>query len=250
METSGVYLIENKINQKIYIGSTINFKERWYKHQNGKGNKHLYNSIMKYGIENFEFKILETVDILSDRKLLYEKEQKWMNFFDIKNQKTYNKRFIAIPNMTEKRNESFKEKMREIRLKLSIGSKPVLQYSLDGFFIKKWTSSSEVERVLNLRARNILGACKGEQHTAFGFIWRFDYEPLTDDFLEKIKNKRPKIKSVVQKSLDNQIINIFPSMKDASNITGFNYSRIGVACNKKIKYQGYYWEFTISPTFS
>jgi group I intron endonuclease len=250
METSGVYLIRNKINQKIYIGSTINFKERWYKHKNGKGNKHLHNSIIKYGVENFDFEILEIIDISSDRNSLYEKEQKWMNFYNIKNQKTYNKTFIAIPNMTKKRNESFKEKMREIRLKLSIGSKPVLQYYLDGSFIKKWSSSSEIERVLNFRARNILGACKGEQYTAFGFIWRFNSEPLTSNFLEKIKNRRPKIKSVIQKSLDNQIINVFPSMMDASKVTGFNYSRIGIACNNGIKYQGYYWEFTTPLTFS
>jgi group I intron endonuclease len=250
MENSGVYLIINKINSKIYIGSTVNFKDRWYKHLSGKGNTHLFNSFKKYGVDNFEFKILEKVDISQNRTLLYEIEQKWMDFYDIKNSNTYNVRFTAIPNMTEKRDNSFKEKMREIRLKLAIGAKPVNQYSFEGILIKRWNSSSEIERVLKFRARNIVGACKGEQHTAFGFIWRFDNEPLDEKFLEKIKNKRPKNKKVIQKSLNNEIINVFDSMKDASNVTGFNYSRIGVACNKKTKYNGFYWEFTKSPTFS
>lgn len=250
MKNSGVYIIKNKINEKIYIGSTINFKDRWTKHLSGKGNTHLFNSIKKYGLENFEFEILELVDVSNDRNLLYEKEQKWMDFYNIRNNKTFNVRFTAIPNKTETRDIDFKEKMRQIRLKLSIGSKPVNQYSLDGKFIERWNSSSEVERVLNFRARNILGACKGEQHTAFGYIWRFENQPLDDIFLNKIQNKRPKMKGVIQKTFDNIIINTFSSMKEASDLTGFNYSRIGVACNKKLKYNGFFWEFTKSQSSS
>ena len=250
MKNSGVYLIKNKINEKIYIGSTINFKDRWTKHISGKGNTHLFNSIKKYGLENFEFKILELVDISNNRNLLYEKEQKWMDLYNIKNTKTFNIRFTAIPNMTKKRDISFSEKMRQIRLELSIGSKPVNQYSLDGKFIKRWNSSSEIERVINLTARNILGACKGEQLTAFGYIWKFENQPLDEKKLQEIQNKRPKTKGVIQKTLDNKIVNIFSSMKEASNLTGFNYSRIGIACNKKLKYNGFIWEFTKSPTFS
>jgi group I intron endonuclease len=250
MENSGIYLIKNKINDKVYIGSSINFKNRWYKHKSGKGSIHLFNSILKYGLENFEFKILENFDISKNRKLLYDKEQKWMDFYNISKYNSYNIRFKATPNMTTKRDESFKEKMREIRLKLSIGSKPIIQYTLDGNFIKHWSSSSEVERTLNLRARNISGACKGEQHTAFGFIWKYENEPLEDSFIEQIKNRRPKIKCVIQKSLTGEIINFFNSMKDASKKTGYNYSRLGIACNKGVKYNGFYWEFTKSPTFS
>lgn len=245
MGNSGVYLIRNKINGKIYIGSSINFKDRWYKHLSGKGNIHLFNATKKYGLENFEFIILEEVNLQDNRNRLYEIEQKWMDFYDIKNVKSYNLRFTAIPNTTGKRNALFKEKMKQIRLELSIGSKPVNQYSYDGDIIEKWKSSSEVERKLGFRARNILGACYGQQHTAFGFIWRFDGVPLDEEFLEKIKNRRPKYKGVIQKSFNGEIIKTFVSMKEASIITGFNYNRIGNACNKKIKYNGFYWEFTI-----
>lgn len=250
MRNSGVYLIKNKINEKIYIGSTIDFKERWNKHITGKGNKHLFNSFEKYGLDNFDFVILEYVDSTNKRESLFEKEQKWMDFYDIKNNKTYNKRFIAIPNKTEKRDESFREKMSKIRLELSIGSKPVNQYSLDGVLIKKWRSSAEIERSLNFRARNISGACKGEQHTAFGFIWKFESQPLDDSVLIKIKNKRPKNKGVIQKNLDGEVVNTFESMTQAANGTGFNYSRIGIACNQKKKYNGFLWEFTTSHSSS
>jgi hypothetical protein len=148
--------------------------------------------------------------------------------------------------MTIKRDNSFKEKMREIRLKLSIGSKPIIQYDLNGNFIKNWNSSSEVERVLNLRARNISGACKGEQHTAFGFIWRYKNEPLELSHIKQVKNRRPKNKGVIQKSLTGEVINTFFSMKEAAEKTNYNYSRLGIACNKGTKYYGFYWEFTKS----
>lgn len=246
MENSGVYLIKNKINNKIYIGSTIDFKNRWYKHISGKGNIHLFNSITKYGLDNFEFIILELFDMTKNKDLLYVIEQKWMDVYKISNDNSYNIRFKAIPNMTTKRDNSFKEKMREIRLKLSIGSKPIIQYSLNGDFIRKWNSSSQVERVLNLRARNISGACKGEQHTAFGFIWRYENEPLELSYIKQVENRRPKNKGVIQKSLTGEIINTFNSMKEAAEKTNYNYSRLGIACNKGIKYHECYWEFTKS----
>ena len=250
MENSGVYLIKNKINNKIYIGSTVNFKNRWYKHISGKGNLYLFNSIIKYGLDNFEFTILELFDVNEKKELLYIMEQKWMDFYKISNINSYNLTFKAIPNMTTKRNDCFKEKMRDIRLKLSIGSKPIIQYSLTGEFIKRWNSSSEVERVLNLRARNISGACKGEQHTAFGFIWRYENEPLKLSHIKQVENRRPKNKGVIQKSLTGEVINTFNSMKEAAEKTNYNYSRLGISCNKGTKYYECYWEFTKSSQIS
>lgn len=60
---SGVYCITNKINNKFYIGSTVNFKQRWRDHKkllnSGKHfNIYLQNAVNKYSLDNFEFKIL------------------------------------------------------------------------------------------------------------------------------------------------------------------------------------------------
>ncbi len=60
-----IYRILNKINGKIYIGETTqdNPNERWMQHKrhvlNGEfGCRALYSAMTKYGIDNFEFKIL------------------------------------------------------------------------------------------------------------------------------------------------------------------------------------------------
>jgi group I intron endonuclease len=66
---NGVYKITNLINSKMYIGSTFNknggFIRRYYAYNIGYTsniNSRLKNSINKYGIENFEFSILEIVN--------------------------------------------------------------------------------------------------------------------------------------------------------------------------------------------
>lgn len=52
-------------------------------------------------------------------------------------------------------------------------SKPVDQFTLDGVFIKRWTSASEAERKLGFNNRTISACCNGRQKTAGGFIWKF-----------------------------------------------------------------------------
>lgn len=61
-----VYKITNKINNKIYIGSSTRVEKRWQQHKNSafnpndpKYNYPLYNAFRKYGIDNFNFEILK-----------------------------------------------------------------------------------------------------------------------------------------------------------------------------------------------
>ena len=55
-----IYLHRNKINNKVYIGQTIQSPEERWKNGNGyKGCYYFYNAIQKYGWDNFEHIILE-----------------------------------------------------------------------------------------------------------------------------------------------------------------------------------------------
>lgn len=75
---SGIYCIENKINHKKYIGQSVNINQRRNQHKNEllrncHDNDYLQKSFNKYGLENFEFYILEecSPENLDDREIYY-----------------------------------------------------------------------------------------------------------------------------------------------------------------------------------
>ncbi|MGG3889605.1 GIY-YIG nuclease family protein [Metabacillus fastidiosus] len=83
MELCGIYMILNLINNKIYIGSSINIKKRWQAHKsylniNQHSNRYLQNAWNKYGEENFKFKV---IDNFIDQSLILLREQYWIDYF-------------------------------------------------------------------------------------------------------------------------------------------------------------------------
>lgn len=74
--SGGIYKITNTKNNKIYIGSAKEFKERWKQHKrsliSGKHhNQHLQRSFDKYGGAVFVFEVLEVVEgSIQDRKTI------------------------------------------------------------------------------------------------------------------------------------------------------------------------------------
>lgn len=64
----GIYYIKNKINNKYYIGQSVNVYKRLLDHINkskhtlSTSNQHIHRAINKDGIENFEFDILAYVN--------------------------------------------------------------------------------------------------------------------------------------------------------------------------------------------
>ena len=51
-------------------------------------------------------------------------------------------------------------------------SKPVLQYTLDGEFVREWPSAMECGRN-GYNNGHVAACCRGEQKTHKGFIWRY-----------------------------------------------------------------------------
>ncbi len=61
--SSGIYIITNDVDDRIYIGSTINFWKRFSDHKrkltlNTHANKHIQAFSKKYGIESLSFNLL------------------------------------------------------------------------------------------------------------------------------------------------------------------------------------------------
>ncbi len=83
MNNAGVYSIININNNKRYIGSTKNFSNRLYHHENMLKNKnhhslHLQKSWNKYGESSFVFDILEICNNI-DSDYLKQREQVYLN---------------------------------------------------------------------------------------------------------------------------------------------------------------------------
>lgn len=51
--------------------------------------------------------------------------------------------------------------------------KKIIQYDLQGNFIKEWNSISEASKTLNINLGNIAECCKKHRKTAGGYIWKY-----------------------------------------------------------------------------
>lgn len=77
-----IYKIVNNINNKIYIGQTVNLYNRYKRHEYSvdvldKANRPIVAAFKKYGFNNFSFIVIEEVPC--DIKKLTEREQYWMD---------------------------------------------------------------------------------------------------------------------------------------------------------------------------
>ena len=84
MSEGKIYKIQNKVNSKVYVGSTKNIQKRWNNHKselrnNKHSNAHLQSSFNKYGIDNFKFSVIEEVDETSG---LIQREQHYMDILE------------------------------------------------------------------------------------------------------------------------------------------------------------------------
>lgn len=78
----GIYKITNLINQKVYIGQSINIEKRWQDHCATVDNCAIHRAIQKYGKENFVFEILEECDLsmLNEKEIYYI--EKYNSYYD------------------------------------------------------------------------------------------------------------------------------------------------------------------------
>jgi len=100
-KVSGVYKIKCLLDNKVYIGSSININKRiknhiWKINNNTHRNVHLTNAIKKYGWDSFFFIVIETCEQYE----LKEREQFWIDkYASYKRNKGYNKQQFAYSNI-------------------------------------------------------------------------------------------------------------------------------------------------------
>ena len=199
----GIYKIINPLN-KVYIGQSTHIENR-EKHYQGNHchlQIKLYNSIKKYGWKQHKFEIIEQCIL----EMLNERERYWQDYYDVLGVNGVNCRLTETKDKSgflsiETRNKISKIKKgcniwskgkkfsNEHCLKISQSKKgkslpslsyinnknnikPIIQYDLNGNYIKEWTSAVEAASFYNKTPESIRNCCNNKCKTSNGFIWK------------------------------------------------------------------------------
>lgn len=150
----GIYKITNLINNKIYIGSSVNVQKRMNNHKyrlksNKHGNKHLQYAWNKYGEENF---IFEPIDYVEEKDKLIEKEQFWIDNYESYNKDVgYNIRIKAENNLGIHYSDETKQKLSESHKGKKLSEETKRKISLkskgenNGFYGKHHTEETKLK---------------------------------------------------------------------------------------------------------
>lgn len=232
-----IYGIKNLINEKIYVGKSINVKLRKKAHENSfirkqAVNIHLQRAVDKYGIENFAFIILEEVTLDN----INEKEQHWISHFNSFNEKYgYNKTMGGDGgNLTI-----------ETKFKISQTSpnrKVVYHFNSKGELIKKWNGVRDIERELKFLSSTISKACtiNTNNNSAYGFYWSYNENLNNFSGIGQENNKL----QIQQFSLEDKLIKTWSSISTAAKETNSSKSSIIRCCkNKQKTCNNFIWKY-------
>ncbi|MEY2196817.1 tyrosine-type recombinase/integrase [Neobacillus sp. BF23-41] len=213
-----IYKIENHINNKVYIGQTINTIQRRYNGTSLKAiyenmhNDHLRRAMRKYGLDNFSIEILIESDSIDD---LNGYEQYYINIFNSMDPNHgYNKRDGGKNN---KASTELKQKFSEIQTEL----KGIKVICVDNN--KVYSSLTEAAKEYNVKIDAIKIACKNHLKgaTCGGMQWDYYIEGKTYELYDKnFYNAQPVI-CINSKE-------VFSSIREAERKTGLG--GIGACC--------------------
>ncbi len=120
--------------------------------------------------------------------------------------------------------------------------KPVNRYDKHGVYICTYDSIQEASFDVECSSTNISLCCKQKYKTIKGSYWRYSEEVLPNQNIEIVKKKSNKGRSVVQFSLNGDVVAVYLNAKTAEEITGIPASCISNCCIKKqISSGGYLW---------
>jgi hypothetical protein len=191
MDRTKIYYLHFGDNVPFYVGKTRNEYHRLANHKKTFGD----NIHMKIISEVLNWRKWEKYYIKKFKNQGYNLQnknnggggpEKWTkeSIQKIKSHPTRGKKISESNKGKSKSNkgklftEEHKQKIKQTRgflktRKNTWQNTPVLQYDLDGKFIKEWSSQVEATKYLNKTGDGIGACCRGRQKNAYGYIWKF-----------------------------------------------------------------------------
>lgn len=213
----GIYKIVNKVNGKFYIGSTRRLTERKREHftkfKEGKGNSIIRNAVKKYGIDNFEFIVIENFYFWKDadtnyiNEILTSREQYFVDLlfpeYNIKIKDVCSSKGIP-PNISD--NKSTELSKREIkRRQINKVKKFIDVYSFpELIFIETIYGIRNCSKIYNIDPSYMTSMCNHGVSTSYKNNFIFCYH---NNNIEKYINER-KIHSNYKQANTTSIIQV------------------------------------------
>lgn len=270
-----IYKIQNKINNKIYIGKTVNtIQERWLEHidEASRGdNTLLHKAIYKYGKENFYVDQIEecSCDILNNREIYYialfhshMSEGGYNMTYGGEGTTKYSDASIldlwaaglrageiasqlgANSNTISQRLKFLVENGAVRRRYFETRKKAVIQYDIYGNPIKIWDCANDAETSLNISKGAISKCCNKISATAGNYLWKFLEDNTTIEELQVRYAESPKCCFVNLIDNNGNILQTFCSGKEAEEQLSLPRGKVSEVCNKKRKHtKGYKFEW-------
>jgi hypothetical protein len=210
-----IYKVENLVNGQVYIGATTKSlntrkKEHLRDAKRVSGTK-FYQSITTFGVNCFKWEAIDIANTLND---LAQKEKEYIIKYDSKNN----------------------------GLNIDSGggfNKQVYQYDgLSKKLISVFANLKEAANSVGSNKQQISSTCLSVGGYFRGYYW--SYKPSKTFTLKKDNRK----KAVIQYDLNDNLLNEFFSVSEASKITGLNKNSIAKVCrNERLQCGGFKWEY-------
>ena len=272
----GIYKITNLVNNKIYIGQSINIKRRFEEHHYKpfyqKGDEYnipLYRAIRKYGVDNFNFEVIE--ECLPEE--LNDKEQYWIQYYNsyIQNNCGYNLTYggdgratilhekilnlwdnkksisviakeleickASVINHLEGYINYSSDEAKKRGYELLKTDKKVKLYDLKLNLLNSFNNPEEAAKSLNVTVDSIKNCCQHRTHSCKGYILCWENET---------PNLITKRKKVLQFDLNGELIQSYIGVNEAARQTQIDSANISRCCNGKAKTAGgYVWKYEV-----
>lgn len=217
MRTYYIYKATNKVNGKAYVGQTNNWRSRIWQHMRcyEKEDCLFHDAIKEYGIDNFEWELLETCN---NRKQALELEKHYIELYDTyRNGYNENKGGVGWHN-----------------------ARPVVCLDKDGNFVKRYDSAMDAEHQDGFTNSTVLLCCKNLALTCKNHLFMFESDYLNGETKRYQKPESACNRPVIQCSADGKFIAKYKSVSEAALKTGANRTTIsGVLTNTYKLAKGY-----------